>query len=167
MANYLGMSTYTENLSCSGEYRNAVKCQAPATGTLINLQVLIISDAGGNAKLALYADNAGVPGALLVDAGSVALSNGWNIIGGLSLPITLNTYYWIGFHMESAAPSVAYNISTNNRAYQAGSYENAFANPFGTPDGYNEYCWCLRGEIAEAGGLSIPVAMDIYRQRRN
>ena len=56
----------------------------------------------GNVRLGVYADNNGVPGSLLLDAGAVAVANGWVGKTGLSLQVNNGTYYWLAFNLQSA-----------------------------------------------------------------
>lgn len=73
-----------------------------ATGTLTTIEMLFQDTTpNGLVRLGVYADNAGVPGALVLDAGQVAVANGWVSISGLNLPVTLNTYYWLSFNLQS------------------------------------------------------------------
>ncbi|MDP2730352.1 MAG: hypothetical protein Q8O55_07710, partial [Dehalococcoidales bacterium] len=71
------------------------------TGTLNKLEVLISDSApSGNIRLGVYADNNGVPGELLLDAGEVSMKDGWTGISGLSLPVTAGEYYWLAYLPE-------------------------------------------------------------------
>ena len=73
------------------------------TGTLTKLEILFDDTTpNGKVRLGVYADNGGVPGSLLLDAGEVTVANGWVSISGLSLPVTQNTYYWLAFNLQSA-----------------------------------------------------------------
>jgi hypothetical protein len=66
--------------------------------------------------LGVYADVNGKPGALLLDAGEVIVTNGWVSISGLNLPVTKNTYYWLAFTMQSQN-GVTYIISPTARSH--------------------------------------------------
>jgi hypothetical protein len=73
-----------------------------STGTLTKLE-LQFDDASpaGKVRLGVYADNNGLPGSLLLDAGEATVANGWVSISLLNLPVTGNTYYWLVFSMDS------------------------------------------------------------------
>jgi hypothetical protein len=74
-----------------------------ATGTLIKLEILISQKLkGGYVRMAVYADDHGSPGSLLVDAGNVPVYYGWVTSGALNLPVTQGTYYWLVFTMSDS-----------------------------------------------------------------
>jgi hypothetical protein len=62
----------------------------------------------GSVKVALYADSAGTPAALLNanDAGT-AVKGGWNSIRLPSTPVTAGAYYWIAFNSSPACVAFA------------------------------------------------------------
>jgi hypothetical protein len=81
------------------------------TGTMNKLEMLFDNTAPtGKVRLGIYADQSGVPGSLLLDAGEVAVVNGWVSIDGLSLAVKSNTYYWLAFILENS----------NGARYQSG-----------------------------------------------
>jgi VCBS repeat-containing protein len=81
------------------------------TGTLTKLEILFNDTTpNGKVRLGVYADNNGVPGALLLDAGEVAVANGWVSIAGLNYSVTQGTYYWLAFGLQR----------DNGVTYQAG-----------------------------------------------
>ncbi|OGO22275.1 MAG: hypothetical protein A2144_14915 [Chloroflexi bacterium RBG_16_50_9] len=71
------------------------------TGILTKLELLIDDTTpAGKVRLGVYADNNGKPSNLLLDAGEVAVKNGWVSINGSNLPVTQNTFYWLGFNLQ-------------------------------------------------------------------
>ena len=57
----------------------------------------------GNVRLGIYADNGSSgPGALIYDAGEVAIANGWTVISGLNIQLTPGTFYWLAFVQDTA-----------------------------------------------------------------
>jgi len=72
------------------------------TGTLTKLELNLVDGISGNIRMGVYADNNGLPGNLLVDAGEVAAADGWVAISGLNLPVTGNAYYWLVFNMSGS-----------------------------------------------------------------
>jgi len=100
-----------------------------ATGTLTKLEILF-DDATptGNFRMGVYADDAGAAAGRLLDAGEVAVADGWVSISGLSLAVTLNSYYWL------AANSESYNgcryLSTGGTMHYKASAYGALPDPF-------------------------------------
>lgn len=124
-----------------------------ATGTLTKLEILF-DDAtpNDNVRLGVYADDAGSPAALLLDAGTVAVADGWVEISGLSLGVTLNAYYWLAFVLQSAN-GVRYQSgqAAGSHAWVTHTY-NGLPNPFGTPDGTNNNQYVMRATVGVAAG---------------
>jgi hypothetical protein len=90
-----GDNTYQE----AARTLSAVRFQCPGNGTLTKLELLFDDTTPtGKVRLGVYADAGGVPGALLIDAGQKAVANGWVSISNLSLPVTPNTWYWLGYY---------------------------------------------------------------------
>jgi hypothetical protein len=87
----------------SSDILNVMRFQNTAgTGTLTQLELMFNdSSPNGMVRLGIYADNNGMPGSLLLDAGEVEVQNGWVSIDGLSLSVTENTYYWLAYNMEN------------------------------------------------------------------
>jgi hypothetical protein len=54
----------------------------------------------GSIRMGIYADSSGSPGNLLVDAGEIAVINGWTEISGLSLTVTNGAWYWLSYVMS-------------------------------------------------------------------
>src|SRR3989304_1320794 len=94
-----------------------MKFQSSAgTGDLSKLEILFDSATpAGNVRLGVYADNSGAPGSLLLDAGAVAVANGWVSISGLNLPVTQGPNYWLAFNLQN----------TNGVKYQSGQASNS------------------------------------------
>ena len=108
-------------------------------GTLTKLEVFIDTAYGGKVRMAVYADENGAPGALLIDAGEAVVTNGWVGISGLNLPVTGNTYYWLVFNMSyankvQAAPSAGNTHLWVNRGY--GAFPSTFPSSDGVTQGY-------------------------------
>lgn len=91
--------------------------------------------ANGNIKIALYADNAGSPGAWKVSGNATAVTANVTI----SVPITptyivAGTDYWIGFNTDVNAVNCRNNTSsTGTLLYKASTYSTfTFPDPAGT-----------------------------------
>jgi hypothetical protein len=86
------------------------------TGTLTELELMFDDTSpNGMVRLGIYADNSGLPGSLLLNAGEAKVQNGWVSIDGLSLPVFENTYYWLAFNLQNS----------NDVRYQTGRPEQS------------------------------------------
>jgi hypothetical protein len=84
------------------------KFTAGKTGTADTFRVNCSGN--GNVKVALYADNAGLPGALLGAVNdSTSVGSGWNNITFPATNLTADTAYWLG--ANSSAGIICYNTS--------------------------------------------------------
>jgi hypothetical protein len=119
--NYLALSRWT----------------ATASGNLN--QVRVKCGAAGTVKVALYADSAGAPGALLgANNTGQAVVLGWNTIN-LSSPVTVTsgTAYWLAVNSDVACTN--YVAGSGTMVYKAVSYSGSFPDPAGsgfTPGAY-------------------------------
>ena len=95
-----GSATYNE----SSNTLDAMRFQNTAGSGILSKLELLFDDTtpSGKVRLGVYADNSGVPGSLLLDAGEATVSDGWVSISSLSLPVTQNAYYWLVFNLQSA-----------------------------------------------------------------
>ena len=103
---------------------NFQKFTASTTGTLTEFYVKV--PANGNFDLAVYADNAGVPGALLGYKNAVALSAGWSASTGWSIPVVASSIYWLA---TLWSVSVRYNNSGGTRGYKSQAYDPDYGWP--------------------------------------
>jgi hypothetical protein len=92
----------------------------------------------GNIKVALYADNAGEPGALITAMNTgQAVTAGWVSVSFTSTAIVSGNYYWLGFCPQYNC--VRYT-DAGTRRYKAATYDTfIFPDPAGTgfnPDTY-------------------------------
>jgi hypothetical protein len=126
-------------------YIEAMRFQCPGNGMLTRLEILFDDTTpNGSVRLGVYADSSGTPGALLLDAGSVTVANGWVGISGLSLHVSANTYYWLAFDL-SAQNGVRYQTGepTSSHVWRIYSY-GPLPNPFGTVQGTNSNQYVIR-----------------------
>ena len=107
---------------------------AAASGLVISVGVYVVTSAG-SIRTALYADNAGSPGALLSQSASVtAIANRFNAPPLVpSVQIIQGTQYWVGVQISDDG-LVVYIATGSTAKYVSQSY-GAFPNPFGTPGG--------------------------------
>jgi hypothetical protein len=112
-----GISSYNE---AKGRL-NVMRFYNKDAGKLIKLEILFNDTTpNGNVRMGVYADNSGIPGALLIDAGAKAVTNGWVSISGLSLTVNPG-YYWLGFDLSSAN-YVAYGLPAVGQQVKAVTY---------------------------------------------
>ncbi|MDP2731348.1 MAG: hypothetical protein Q8O55_12865, partial [Dehalococcoidales bacterium] len=119
------------------------------TGTLSKLEVLISDSApSGNIRLGVYADNNRVPGGLLLDAGEVALKNGWVDISGLSLPVTDGEYYWLAYVPRNRVGIVYQSTAMPADSHLA--YQYAYGPLPGTPGAgsVNDTTFVMRATVS-------------------
>jgi VCBS repeat-containing protein len=112
-----GLNSGNSNGNDDPNYLSAVRFQnTAATGILTKLELLVNDTTpNGKVKLGVYADSNGAPGALLLDAGEVMVTNGWTAISGLNLAVTKGTYYWLAYDL----------LSANTIRYQSGQAANS------------------------------------------
>ena len=117
-------------------------------GTLTKLEVLIATAYGGKVRMAVYADDNGAPGALLLDAGEANVTTGWVSISGLNLPVTGNTYYWLVFTMSSSNQVKAAPSSGNTHRWVNTGY-GAFPSNFPSSDGVTQGYLVMRATVTK------------------
>lgn len=83
--------------------------------TITKMSIYVdVAEAAKNAHLGIYANSSGVPGALLIDAGTISLASiGTKEITGLSQAVTSGTWYWFVLLTNSSS---AQFFSTNGGA---------------------------------------------------
>jgi phosphotransferase system IIB component len=113
-----------------GGYLVLDKFTAVAPGNVSQIRVKCTTS--GNVKVALYADSAGNPGALLgVNNGGTDVVAGWNNIYLPSTPVIMGTNYWIAY--ISTTNCVGYFSSPGGGAvFRALSYSSDFPASAGT-----------------------------------
>jgi hypothetical protein len=137
--------------STSAEPANTLVCSrfqnTAGTGNLTQLEAFFNDTTPtGNVRMGVYADSSGSIGGRLLDAGVVAVANGWVAISGLSLGVTSGTYYWLATIMQSAN-SMQYQSSagTNTLCWYNTTY-GALPSSF-TPTGYNNNQMVIRATV--------------------
>jgi len=130
----IGQDDHPIDASLAANYHWTDKFTADATGVIDLFRIKC--SGSGNVKVAVYADNAGSPGALLnaVNSGQ-AVAAGWNDIPFPATPITQGTAYWLSF-ISDAAIAGYWEDSGNTRKYKSVSYAGfTFPDPAGSFDG--------------------------------
>lgn len=125
-------------------YLSACKFTAPEDGTITKITSYIWQKNGpANAKTAIYADNGGTPGILLVESNEVALptSGDW-VDFNMNLPINENTDYWLAIFAGGEGVRYMYDPGDPNQlAYTWGNTYDTFPNPFDENYGPNYHDW--------------------------
>ena len=155
-----GLNSGNNTWNVSPDYVNGMRFQNTAgDGTLTGLEILF-DDAtpNGNVRLGVYEDSSGSPGGLLLDAGAVAVADGWVSISGLNLSVTLDTYYWLAYNVDS----------DNGIRYQSGQPASShhwrvytygtLPDPFGTGSSNNNQL-VMRATV-DTGGVTPQTSAD-------
>ena len=121
---YTGTTTVgSTNTAISANMMRGTRFQAGANMTVTKINLNIGTSVSGNIQCAIYTDNAGVPGTLLM--GTNALSNpgtGWKTFTlTSSQALTNGTYYWI-MCWSAANYSVKCNTSSGGSWYRSLTY---------------------------------------------
>jgi hypothetical protein len=124
--------------------------------TSVELNIVVNgTSAGTNIKLAIYADNNGVPGALISGSGDISTATGGLKSYVLSYTFNANTTYWLAIHTSSGIPTY-YGIPLNSllrinngnttatfngnenfsSVVKSTAYASGLPNPFGTIGSY-------------------------------
>src|SRR3989344_2335664 len=107
-------------------------------GTLTSLSAYFTSAAAAPnnlVQLAIYADNAGAPGALVTSTATQAITpNSWTTVSAAGT-LTANTTYWLAVNTNGAS-AISYNTSVENASYYHSQTFGTMPNPFGAATGY-------------------------------
>jgi len=92
-----------------------------ATGTGEVSELLVYTTISGNAKVAIYSDNAGTPGDKIVgnDVGQACTLNQWNTLSlGASANVVSGTVYWLAINTDTSGVTVR-SAATGGVRYSA------------------------------------------------
>lgn len=122
------------DLACSANTKYASKFTAGAAGYLSKLTMYIKLSSPGTCMLAIYADSAGAPGALITVTLSVHVGTGYSWVDfpffGLAQPSVVNgTVYWLAILVAGASCTLKCQSAIGNVYYNSTSQ----IDPFGTP----------------------------------
>jgi len=121
---------------CTGIYFYLCTFTAVASGSMTGFRVK--STLAGNVKCALYADNAGEPGALItaMNTGQAVTAGQWNTLSFTSTPITNGVTYWLAVNTQGSPDYqqvLAKTGATAYTRYKAVTYSTfTFPDPAGT-----------------------------------
>lgn len=103
-------------------YFNACKYRLLEDGTINSISVNFASTSGGQARVALYTDNAGTPGNLIVESASEVISaSGWHTFDVADTVLTAGIY-WLAIQTESGVILSLDTIAASNEIYYAMPY---------------------------------------------
>jgi hypothetical protein len=121
MTDFLFGSTQVKSGNGYASWLYASKFVCGKNGDATEIQ--IYSDSSGEAKVALYTDNAGSPGTLIVknDSGTAVTGGQWNPISISSTAVTFGTTYWI------AAMGNASGVITNKSGVATSKYNASYS----------------------------------------
>lgn len=97
-------------------------------GTLTNIRLKSGAAVVRNAKVAIYADNAGAPGALLGNSVSTPISPGWNLIPLVAYVSLSASSYWLASVCD-ANDATLRKASGGTERYVAMTYTDPFPDP--------------------------------------
>ena len=111
------------------------------------------------AKLAIYQDNAGSPGALVATTPAVTVTSTrqW-YAAGFSSPVSLSAgTYWLVAHSATKLDMYGDAGSTNQRAYNGDTYSDGPADPFGaaTQDNIKLSIYATYSPITQTFGVAV------------
>jgi hypothetical protein len=118
--------------------RDASKFQLTRDGVVESITAYF-ARTGFSAKTAIYTDNNGAPGTLIVQSGGKTVSvTGWNTF--TITPKTLTAgYYWLCVVSSSdSSVGVMSPTASNTHAWKTTTYANDYPSTFGTPSGYEK-----------------------------
>jgi len=119
-------------LTESHDYFILTKFTAVASGNMTEFRVK--SAVSGNVKCALYADNAGEPGALItaMNTGQAVTGGGWETLSFTSTPIVNGTVYWLAINIDTDG-AVQRIAGSGIIRYKSAAYAGfTFPDPAGT-----------------------------------
>lgn len=121
----IGANDLPCSINATGGYFCLCRFKAEDSG-IVNI-IKIKASGSGRVKVAIYADNAGNPGALLNKADlSSAIMVGWNYISIPATPVFKDNYYWLAFNSDNTI--ICFSNAPASYYYKPAQYCN-FAFP--------------------------------------
>jgi hypothetical protein len=120
---------------------------APSSGTAVSMSIYIGSFVDGTLEVMLYADNAGLPGALLASSGDsgTLTADSWNEIPIPAAAITSGQQYWLGFQRSPGSTTYLRKDSTLNAAWTTFTPQTYLypPNPYPGSGGWDNSEWSI------------------------
>jgi hypothetical protein len=112
--------------------------------------------------MGVYADNSGVPGSLLLDAGAVVVAdNTWCVISNLSLPVTSGTYYWLCFDLQYVN-SIRYQSGQPTNSHGTASFAYGALPSSLSGISYNTNQYVMRAYVNTPTPIPSPTPSPVY-----
>jgi hypothetical protein len=138
------------SVSSASAYIEMTTFQCSVSGNVTEIHVY--SNASGNVKVGIYADNSGSPAELLnANNAGYLTSIGWNTVSIPLTPVTSGTNYWLAIITDTVGAHVQNNAGGTGK-YKAQAYANGLPNPAGT--GYTNSNGTLLLSLAGYGETS-------------
>jgi hypothetical protein len=159
-----GKTTVGSSSDSTGGSNYVVSCKytMPESGSITTITAYIQSHDGTahNGKAALYADNAGVPGAKLVESSEVSISSlGWYTFTVSYTNTQGSSNFWLAITVQNGW-RYRYNAgSSNQEAYRAYAYPN-FPNPY-SPQGYHAFAMSIYANYTTGTSGTSLQALDL------
>jgi len=132
----------------------------PAFSGVISFVTISSSSVTGNAKCCLFADNGGVPGAILQAATTPLALTGGNLVFSFSSPVTAikGTFYWVGFAFDTNSLTITSSTTSQTQGgRQSAIAYSAFpqANPVVTVPSFG-----IQVMVTYGAGASWPLVAE-------
>jgi hypothetical protein len=143
-------------------YFRLAKFTAEATGTVTEIKVY--GTANGNVKIAVYADDGGAPGALIVanNNGQAVTANQWNTLTIPEFSVTQGTPYWLAVNMDTDYAMTGAGAETGVSKYKSATYSSfSFPDPAGSGFSSSTRAYDMAGWgvlVLSPSGISQPIA---------
>ena len=140
-------------------YQAASPFAAPEDGTITAMEMWVHPQTNDQTMvLAVWAESAGSPGALLAQTSPIvaAITGGIQQISGSlvsSLAITNGTSYWLGFCDTTSSAVLGLQTSANGTGSYAYKAATSPSDPFGTPGGTNDNNFPVAAIYTPAAGV--------------
>lgn len=160
MAILVGTTTAGGSADFFGDGEAALsRFQCSSSGTVDTLSFNQTISGFTQLRLAIYADSAGVPGALL---GTSAFTTDQTAgIKSLALTptvaVTSGTFYWLGIMGTNGSPNYTAAAGSGERHKSVGAGATAFPDPWGGADSTGSNTLPVAGEGTAAGASEIPI----------
>ncbi|HSW66659.1 MAG TPA: hypothetical protein VLI54_05980 [Bacillota bacterium] len=136
--NTMGRTTCVSCTTDSGDqnFQNASMFTMGGTaGTMSSISVFIVGGSSANSyAVALYADNAGVPGSLIAASASQSITPGALNTAPVTAGLSPGTNYWLAFNTNDPTADMRFT-NTGTSCFISRTFALGFASPYGTCTG--------------------------------
>ena len=126
----IGTDTAYSTSALSG-YIEMTRFQCISNGNVTEIH--LYSNISGNVKVGIYAENGGIPAALLTanNSGTSVMGGQWNIVLIPSIAITAGTYYWLAIITDTTGAHVQGGSGATS-IYKSSAYASGLPSPAGS-----------------------------------